>query len=158
VKGREIREERLDSESRLTTANYEHVNINFSTAPYVTLMSTSPFVVEAWNKDGAELISSTEIRYRRTMKIQVPREDGIDDMELYDVTVPGYEDTQLPFVPEDEVPERLGPLPRWLRHERKEDRRRWRQIRQLFQQIDPFIPEYFHHVPDVPQADLSAVH
>jgi hypothetical protein len=119
-------------------------------------MMTGQFEIHAQNREGAELIGATEIHYRRSIKCATERDVSRDELEVYDVVVPGYTTTQWPVIPQ--VPEELplGRLPKWLRKERRADKRAWRALGLVFKTTPRFDPEYFDPLPEVPAAQLSS--
>jgi hypothetical protein len=113
------------------------------------------FVVQAENRAGAELVGATEIHYHRAMKPTDPNDPPESELELYDVIVPGYKNTEWPVAPQTPPPERLGRIPKWLRQQRRADKKAWRHLGQVFKCTPRFDPEYFDSLPDVPPAELG---
>jgi hypothetical protein len=142
-----------------TVRNSDHTRQIFFNETTRTLhrrMKVGSFVIQAENRASAEVLNATEIRYRRSLKCSCLNDGSDHVVELYDIIVPGCTNTQWPVKPQAPEEACLGPIPKWLRQQRRADKRAWRALGQVFRCTPRFEREFFDPLPEVPVAELSA--
>lgn len=110
-------------------------------------------VPEMFQAYEEQILKAAPINYEQQLFYRRNPDDRLRQMHRFNIKMPDDEEVRV-ILPEREYPEKHPThLPKWIRKESREDKKKWKQINSVFKRTPKYIAPLFQDIPEVQQAE-----